>query len=139
MTYVPAPLRRLVRERAHERCEYCLLPEAVAFYPHEIDHVVAEKHSGQTSEDNLCLSCWVCNRYKGSDLTSIDPQTGAITPLFQPRRDSWIDHFRLAGAEIEGITPPGRTTARMLRFNGPDQVELRVALIALGQYSFLAQ
>lgn len=134
MTYIPAPLRRLVRERAHERCEYCLFPETVAFYPHEIDHVVAEKHGGQTSEDNLCLSCWVCNRYKGSDLTSIDPQTGVITPLFHPRRDHWTDHFRLTAAEIEGITPQGRTTARILRFNEMEQVELRAALIALGQY-----
>jgi len=41
MTYVPVPLRRLIRDRARERCEYCLLPDAVGFYPHEIDHVVA--------------------------------------------------------------------------------------------------
>ncbi len=73
MTYVPVPLRRLVRDRARERCEYCLLPDAVGFYPHEIDHVVAEKHNGQTAAHNLCLSCWVCNRHKGSDLTSLDP------------------------------------------------------------------
>jgi 5-methylcytosine-specific restriction endonuclease McrA len=53
MTYVPAPLRRLVRDRARERCEYCLFPDAVSFYPHEIDHVVAEKHGGQTIENNL--------------------------------------------------------------------------------------
>ena len=46
---------------ARERCEYCLFPDAVGFYPHEIDHVVAEKHGGQTIENNLCLSCWECN------------------------------------------------------------------------------
>ena len=134
MTYVPAPLRRLVRDRARHRCEYCLLPEAVAFYPHEVDHVVAEKHDGQTVEGNLCLSCWVCNRHKGSDLTSIDPQTGAITPLFHPRRDRWDDHFRMHGAAINGITPQGRATARMLHFNDADQVELREPLIGLGHY-----
>jgi 5-methylcytosine-specific restriction endonuclease McrA len=61
-----------------------LFPDVAAFYPHEIDHVVAEKHDGQTSDNNLCLSCWVCNRHKGSDLTSIDPQTGAITPCSIP-------------------------------------------------------
>jgi 5-methylcytosine-specific restriction endonuclease McrA len=134
MTYVAAPLRSLVRERARERCEYCLFPDTAGFYPHEIDHVIAEKHGGRTIEDNLCLSCWVCNRHKGSDLTSIDPQTEAITPLFHPRRDRWEDHFRLAGGVIEGTTPQGRTTARMLHFNDPDQVELRAALIVLGQY-----
>ena len=51
-----------------------------------------------------------------------------------PRRDRWEDHFRLTGAAIEGITPQGRTTVRMLHFNDPDQIELRAALIALGQY-----
>jgi len=134
MTYVPAPLRRLVRDRARHRCESCLLPEAVAFYPHEVDHVVAEKHDGQTIEGNLCLSCWVCNRHKGSDLTSIDPQTGAITLLFHPRRDRWDDHFRLHGAAIIGITPQGRATARMLHFNDAAQVELREPLTGLGYY-----
>ena len=134
MRNVPAPLRRLVRDRARERCEYCLLPDAVGFYPHEVDHVVAEKHEGQTVEDNLCLSCWVCNRHKGSDLTSIDPQTGEITSLFHPRKDRWDDHFRLHGPDIEGITPSGRTTVRLLHFHDPDQLELRGVLIPLGHY-----
>jgi hypothetical protein len=134
MTYVPAPLRRLTRERSQDRCEYCLIPEAVGFYPHEIDHIVAEKHGGQTIESNLCVSCLICNRHKGSDLTSIDPMTLTITRLFDPRHDRWEEHFHLAGAVIEGITPQGRTTARMLHFNDPDQVELRAALIVLGRY-----
>jgi 5-methylcytosine-specific restriction endonuclease McrA len=56
-TYVPAELRRLVQHRATSRCEYCLLPESAAFLSHEIDHVVAEKHGGQTVEDNLAWSC----------------------------------------------------------------------------------
>lgn len=131
---MPATLRRLVHDRARERCEYCLLPDAVGFYPHEIDHVVAEKHDGETIASNLCLSCWVCNRYKGSDLTSLDPQTGAVTALFHPRRDRWDEHFRLRGAEIDGLTPQGRTTVRLLHFNAPEQVEVRTALIALRQY-----
>jgi len=109
-------------------------PMPLASTPHEIDHVVAEKHNGQTAAHNLCLSCWVCNRHKGSDLTSLDPQTGAITPLFHPRQDRWEDHFRLIGTGIAGITPQGRTTVRMLHFNDPDQLELRALLMALGRY-----
>ena len=53
LTHVPLELRRLVRRRAQERCEYCLFPEAMSFVVHEIDHVVAEKHSGETVEANL--------------------------------------------------------------------------------------
>ena len=57
MTYIPMTLRRQVIERAENRCEYCLLPADVAFFPHEVDHVVAEKHGGATNIDNLALAC----------------------------------------------------------------------------------
>jgi hypothetical protein len=134
MTYIPALLRRLVRDRARVLCEYCLLPDAVGFFPHEIDHVIAEKHGGQTIESNLCVSCWMCNRHNGSDLSSIDPITNTITPIFHPRQDRWEDNFRLRGAELVGLTPRGRATVRMLRFNDMDQVELRMLLIELRQY-----
>src|ERR1035438_2650980 len=70
-TYIPAALRRLVRERSGDRCEYCLIPESVAFAPHWIDHIVAEKHGGMADADNLANSCVLCNQSKGSDLTSI--------------------------------------------------------------------
>jgi hypothetical protein len=32
--YVPVSLRRAVRERAGERCEYCLVPERLTLAPH---------------------------------------------------------------------------------------------------------
>ena len=41
MAYVSEALRRLVVERAADACEYCLLPNALSFYPHEVDHVIA--------------------------------------------------------------------------------------------------
>lgn len=44
------------------------------------------------------------------------------------------DHFSLVGASIGGSTPQGRTTVRLLHFNDRDQIELRTALMALGQY-----
>lgn len=133
--YVPAALRRLVRERAGERCEYCLLPEQLTLAAHWVDHVVAEKHGGQTEEANLALSCVLCNQHKGTDLTSIDPETGAITPLFHPRRDRWLDHFRLVGARIEPVTPTGRVTVRLLQLNHPDRLEERELMVHLGLLS----
>ena len=51
--YVTAELRRLVREGAIQRCEYCLLHEDDAFLPHEPDHIIAVKHRGGTTERNL--------------------------------------------------------------------------------------
>ncbi len=87
-------LRRLVRERAQGRCEYCLMPDGEPVYPHEPDHIIALKHGGPTSAENLAYACFECNRAKGSDIGSLDPQTGVLTALFHPRRDVWNEHFR---------------------------------------------
>jgi hypothetical protein len=131
-TYVPAALRRLVRERAKDRCEYCLIPEAATFAPHSIDHIVAEKRGGKTEAESLANSCTVCNLRKGSDLTSVDPETGQIVALFHPRRDRWTEHFRLVGGRIEPLTPVGRVTERLLQFNLPDRIIEREQLLAAG-------
>jgi len=85
-TFIPVGLRRLVHERAAGRCEYCGIPEAFSFASHQIDHIVAEKHDGPTSPDNLTLCRTLCNRHKGSDLTAIHPQNGNIVTLFDPRQ-----------------------------------------------------
>jgi HNH endonuclease len=130
--YVPVPLRRSVRARAEERCEYCLIPEQLTLAAHWVDHVVAEKHGGQTEEDNLALSCVLCNQHKGSDLASIDPVTGLISPLFHPRRERWLDHFLLVGALIEPLTSTGRVTVRLLQLNHPNRIEERELLLRLG-------
>lgn len=53
MVRVPERLRRLVRDRVQGRCEYCLMPEDDVLYTHESDHIVAEKHGGPTSLENL--------------------------------------------------------------------------------------
>jgi 5-methylcytosine-specific restriction endonuclease McrA len=84
-TYIPTELRRLIIARAGGNCEYCLQPARLSFLlPHEIDHVIAEKHGGQTEADNLAYTCWRCNRHKGSDLGSFDPLTGQFAFLFNP-------------------------------------------------------
>ena len=131
-TYISADLRRRVRERARERCEYCLIPETATFAPHEFDHIVAEKHGGQTTEENLALACVLCNKHKGSDLTSIDPETGAIVPLFHPRRDRWSDHFQLVRGQVLPLTAVGRVTVRLLQLNHSDRTAERELLVAAG-------
>lgn len=47
------------------------------------------KHDGSDDADNLCLACFDCNMYKSHDLTEFDPDTGEITPLFNPRQQDW--------------------------------------------------
>ncbi len=70
MSYIPTALRHLVTERANHCCEYCQLPDNVGFYPHELDPIVAQKHGGLCTADNLVLACWRCNRHKRTDLGS---------------------------------------------------------------------
>jgi hypothetical protein len=99
-----------------------------------VDHIIALKHSGLTSESNLALSCARCNKYKGSDVTSIDPATGSTERLFHPRNDHWNEHFQL-GAEIIGRTPIGRVTVKLLPMNRPERVSERELLIEAGLLS----
>jgi len=128
ITYIPAAVRRLVVERAGNRCEYCLLPADLAFFPHEVDHVIAEKHGGQTEAGNLAFACWRCNRHKGSDLGSFDPQTQNFSLLFNPRGHVWAEHFTSQGEQIVGLTPEGRTTISLLRLNSDERLSERRSL-----------
>ena len=132
MSHVPAALRRAVHERAGGACEYCLVPEALAFAAHEVDHVVAQKHGGATEEGNLALSCALCNKHKGSDLASIDPETGHLTALYHPRREHWSAHFRVEEAWLIPLTSTARVTIRLLQMNHPDRIAERALLIAAG-------
>jgi hypothetical protein len=129
-----ASLRREVRERAKERCEYCLLAESQAFFPHEPDHLIALKHGGLSTAANLALACSDCNRFKGSDIASIDAVTGKLVRLFNPRTQRWSAHFRLSDGQIIPLTPTGRVTEQLLRLNLPNRVKVREQLAALGLY-----
>ena len=84
-SYVSAALRREVIQRAGGRCEYCRFPAELTLFSFEVEHIVAEKHGGATSATNLALACPFCNRAKGTDLASLDPLTGDLTPFYNPR------------------------------------------------------
>ena len=133
-THIPDALRREVTNRANQRCEYCQVHQHDRLFAHEIDHIIAEKHGGQTQSDNLSLACAECNRYKGSDLCSFDAETQTIVPLFHPRLQSWSDHFHAVDGVIEALTPTGRVTACLLQFNRLDAIDRRRSLMRLGRY-----
>src|SRR4051794_18592391 len=96
-------LRRLVRSRAGDRCEYCRLPQELApFARFQIEHVRAKQHGGSDHPDNLALACPRCNAYKGPNLSAVDPDSDAVVSLFNPRTQNWDDHFALVGIEIVG-------------------------------------
>jgi 5-methylcytosine-specific restriction endonuclease McrA len=129
-----AALTRLVWQRAEGRCEYCRTPQAADDAVFEIDHIIARKHGGPTIASNLCLSCYYCNSFKGSDIASLTAVTRKLTRLFNPRRHKWETHFRWEGAYLIGRTPIGRVTVALLHINNELRVELREELHAEGLF-----
>jgi len=130
-----------VRLRAGDCCEYCLLPQGAFRRPFHIEHIVARQHGGSSTFDNLALARWQCNLKKGPNLTGIDPQTRWIAPLFHPRQDRWADHFALgvetlmpSGVGIQGLTPAGRATVRLLGLNEEMRQMLRYELWREAKY-----
>ncbi len=135
MTYIPAELRRRVIERAGNCCAYCLLSQEDLAFSFHIEHIIVEKHNGETIEANLGLSCPTCNAYKGSDLSSVDwDETGEVIPLFHPRKHQWEEHFILEGAQILPHTAQGRVTVFLLKLNSPSRLAERRFLIRLKRY-----
>ena len=128
MPDIEPALREFVRLRAAGLCEYCRISERCTLVEHEIDHVIAVKHGGRAVVENLALCCTVCNRFKGSDIASIDPETGQLTPLFHPRIDCWDDDHELRNGEIFGLTAKGRVTVRLLRMNRLTRIKERQLL-----------
>ncbi len=116
-------LRDFVKQRANDRCEYCLIPDVAALHPHEIEQILPRKHSGESISENLAWGCWRCNRHKGTDFGSIDSETGSVTLFFNPRTQIWIEHFSLDGTTIRPLTAEARVTLRIFRLNDAQRIE----------------
>lgn len=116
---VSTSTRRVVRERAHLLCEYCHANERWQFVRFTIDHVLPQSAGGSDDADNLALACRNCNERRGNRLQGRDPTTGAVVPIFNPRRERWTDHFAWDAERIRivGTTPTGRATVEMLDMN----------------------
>lgn len=130
-----AATRQRVRQRANHRCEYCHLPQSAApFLSFHIEHIRASQHGGDDALDNLALACPDCNRHKGPNLSSIDPDTQQLVPLFNPRTNLRDECFDLEGPVIVGLNPVGRATARLLAMNDDIRVEMRAELQTTGNW-----
>src|SRR5262245_4982653 len=83
-------------------------------------------------EPRFCLSSM--QSFQGPNLTSIDPESGRLVKLYNPRRMRWSRHFAWDGPLLVGRTSIGRATVALLRINDGTRVELRVALIEEGRF-----
>ena len=102
MGMIPTHLQNIVLRRAAGRCEYCGLSQEGQEAKFHVDHIVPVVHGGETVEKNLALACVSCSLRKAAKRHALDPQTGAEAPLFNPRVDSWEEHFRWHGVRVLG-------------------------------------
>jgi hypothetical protein len=126
-------LRLQVYDRAHGCCEYCQTCEVNTGQTMQVDHIDPD---GNDDLANLCLACWNCNNHKRQAVTARDPETNQPAPLFNPRMQSWEDHFQwIEGATlVQGQTPTGRATIERLKMNRPTVVVARSRWVAGGYH-----
>ncbi|MBC8140524.1 MAG: HNH endonuclease [Armatimonadetes bacterium] len=134
MSDIPARLRRLVIDRATNRCEYCGLSQAGQEATFHIDHITPVVAGGETITENLALACVSCSLKKGAKQRATDPETGVAVPLIHPRRDTWRTHFAWQGVEVAPLTATGRATAMLLDMNRTLILAIRREEVLLGRH-----
>lgn len=132
---IPIDIDRRVRAAAQNRCGYCLSPQHLVMARLEIEHTIPLAKGGTDDEQNLWLACPICNGHKGDKTEAIDPETGVVVSLFQPRTQSRPEHFAWSddGIRIVGQTPTGRATVIALHLSDdPDALEVRSYWVEAG-------
>jgi hypothetical protein len=132
--YVSAELRRALLAAAGWRCGYCQTSELISGAPLEVDHLTPQSRGGLTVEQNLWLACRACNASKSDRQNAIDPVSGALVPLFNPRTNIWSEHFAWSaeGILMAGITSIGRATIHALDLNRVSLVVARSTWVRHG-------
>jgi hypothetical protein len=133
---IPINIQNQVRQRANYLCEYCHTAEQWQYVRFTVDHVVPLMHGGSDTFDNLALACFHCNRHKADKLTAIDPETEEIVPLFNPRQQTWDEHFIWSadGLLILPLTAIGRATVAFLELNRERVVYIRSADVSVDRH-----
>ncbi len=127
-------VRRRIEKVANFRCGYCQTSQRVIGPLLEIDHIIPESHGGTSDESNLFLACPMCNSHKADRQEAVDPESGEMTALFNPRMDRWDEHFEWIeeGTVIRGVTSKGRATVVALNMNHPDTIATRRLWVTAG-------
>ncbi|MEM9161582.1 MAG: HNH endonuclease signature motif containing protein [Cyanobacteria bacterium P01_F01_bin.4] len=134
-SYISAEIDRRVRADAQNRCGYCLSPQHLVMARLEIEHIVPISKGGSSHEENLWLACPICNRHKSDKTEAVDPQTGKLNKLFNPRTQDWIENFDWTddGLRVIGKTPTGRATVNALNLDcDPDAIKVRSYWVLAG-------
>jgi len=99
-----------------------------------VDHIVPLAAGGTSDIENLCLSCYRCNEFKGARLDILDPVSGDRVPLFNPHTHVWPKHFAWSADSLRviGHTATGRVTIAALHLNSNWLIRARQIWILVG-------
>ena len=125
-----------VFERAKGLCEYCQSQEKYSNSAFEVEHIVPISQNGETILKNLAFACSGCNKFKSNRTSAFDFQTQTETAFYNPRKDTWLEHFTWNEdyTEIIGLTAKGRVTVKAVKLNRQAVVNLRRILAMVGEH-----
>lgn len=131
---IPESVRQRVRKAFNDRCAYCLSSQRYSNSRLAVEHITPKAIGGGEDEVNLCLSCRLCNLYKGTQVEATDPISLMVVPLFNPRTQVWLEHFQWNrdGTRVIGKTAVGRATVEALRLNNETSVTVRQNWVSVG-------
>lgn len=126
--------KKAVRERAKYCCEYCLAQVLYSNDSFSMEHIVPTIKGGSNALSNLAFSCQSCNNRKYTATHAIDPASGIIAALYNPRTDSWGEHFKWDEdfTLILGVSASGRATLNRLKLNREGLVNIRRVMVQAG-------
>jgi hypothetical protein len=106
----------------------------VSGIPLTIEHIIPKAQGGTDADENLWLSCRLCNEAKGIQTEAIDPLTKNTVPLFNPRTQNWPDHFAWneEGIYMIGKSASGRATIEALSLNTEFRIRARKLWVEVG-------
>lgn len=127
-------IKKVVKERAKSRCEYCRIHEDDSFLTFEIEHIVSQKHGGGDELENLAYACPQCNQFKGTDLTTFLDDYDDIVTLFNPRKQDWFEYFEVFEGELIGKNKVAKATIKLLKINATERIIIREILMKANRY-----
>lgn len=133
-SYISEEVRARVKAQAKNQCGYCRSLQKYVLGILEIEHIIPKALGGTDDEENLWLSCRLCNAFKGVQSHGQDPVTNRQVKLFNPRHQKWLRHFTWTedGTYIVGLTACGRASVTALQLNNAYAVTVRQAWVSAG-------
>jgi len=134
--YISKKKKLLVRQRAFFCCEYCQSLEDFSPQTFSMEHIIPINLNGNSTLDNLALSCQTCNNHKYNKIEVLDNETQQLIPLFNPRKDNWTDHFQWNEnfTLVLSLTGIGKVTIKTLNLNRPNLLNFRFAVALAGEH-----